>query len=400
MSDSFYQHLDATLRQIRNDGFYKRERQIATPQNSTIKLASGAEVINFCANNYLGLADDARLIAAAKRGLDEYGFGMASVRFICGTQTCHRELEGAIAAFLGTEDSILYSSCFDANGGLFETLLGEEDAVISDELNHASIIDGVRLCKAKRFRYRNNDMADLETQLQAADAAGARFKLIATDGVFSMDGIIANLKGICELAEKYDARVMVDDSHAVGFIGAHGRGTPEFCGVAGRIDIYTGTLGKALGGASGGYIAGRQPAIDLLRQRSRPYLFSNSLAPSIVAASLAVLKLLQSDEGAELRKRVSANGAHFRREMSRLGFNLVPGQHPIVPVMLGGAQLASGMADALLEEGIYVIGFSFPVVPKGKARIRTQMSAAHAPEQIDRAVAAFAKVGKALGAIL
>ncbi|MBL0122488.1 MAG: glycine C-acetyltransferase [Betaproteobacteria bacterium] len=399
MSDLFYQHLAATLEQIRSDGFFKNERQIATPQNSTIKLASGAEVINFCANNYLGLADDARLIAAAKRGLDEYGFGMASVRFICGTQTSHRELEGAIAAFLGTEDGILYSSCFDANAGLFETLLGEEDAVISDELNHASIIDGVRLCKAKRFRYRNNDMADLETQLQAADAAGARFKLIATDGVFSMDGIIANVKGICDLADKYDARVMVDDSHAVGFIGAHGRGTPEFCGVADRIDIYTGTLGKALGGASGGYIAGRQPAIDLLRQRSRPYLFSNSLAPSIVAASLAVLKLLRSDEGAELRTRVNANGAHFRREMSRLGFKLVPGQHPIVPVMLGDAQLASRMADALLEEGIYVIGFSFPVVPKGKARIRTQMSAAHTSEQIDRAVAAFAKVGKSLGAI-
>lgn len=399
MSDLFYQHLAATLEQIRSDGFFKNERQIATPQNSTIKLASGAEVINFCANNYLGLADDARLIAAAKRGLDEYGFGMASVRFICGTQTSHRELEGAIAAFLGTEDGILYSSCFDANGGLFETLLGEEDAVISDELNHASIIDGVRLCKAKRFRYRNNDMADLETQLQAADAAGARFKLIATDGVFSMDGIIANVKGICDLADKYDARVMVDDSHAVGFIGAHGRGTPEFCGVADRIDIYTGTLGKALGGASGGYIAGRQPAIDLLRQRSRPYLFSNSLAPSIVAASLAVLKLLRSDEGAELRTRVNANGAHFRREMSRLGYKLVPGQHPIVPVMLGDAQLASRMADALLEEGIYVIGFSFPVVPKGKARIRTQMSAAHTSEQIDRAVAAFAKVGKSLGAI-
>ena len=399
MSDSFYQHLGATLQQIRSDGFFKRERQIATPQNSTIKLASGAEVINFCANNYLGLADDARLIAAAKQGLDQYGFGMASVRFICGTQTSHRELEAGLATFLGTEDSILYSSCFDANGGLFETLLGEEDAVISDELNHASIIDGIRLCKAQRFRYRNNDMADLEAQLQAADAAGARFKLIATDGVFSMDGIIANLQGICELAGRYDARVMVDDSHAVGFIGAGGRGTPEFCGVADRIDIYSGTLGKALGGASGGYIAGRQSLVDLLRQRSRPYLFSNSLAPSIVAASLEVLKLLQSGEGAELRQRVSANGARFRHAMSELGFNLVPGQHPIVPVMLGDAQLAGRMADALLEEGIYVIGFSFPVVPKGKARIRTQMSAAHTPAQIDRAVAAFAKVGKSLGAI-
>ena len=399
MSELFYQYVGATLQQIDRDGFYKRERQIATAQNSTIKLESGAEVINFCANNYLGLADDARLVAAAKQGLDDYGFGMASVRFICGTQTSHCELEGAISAFLGTEDTILYSSCFDANGGLFETLLGEEDAVISDELNHASIIDGIRLCKAKRFRYKNNDMSDLETQLHAADAAGARFKLIATDGVFSMDGIIANLKGICDLADKYGALVMVDDSHAVGFVGERGRGTPEFCGVADRIDVYTGTLGKALGGASGGYIAGKQQVVDLLRQRSRPYLFSNSLAPSIVAASLAVLKLLQSDEGAMLRWRVNANAAHFRREMATLGFNLVPGQHPIVPVMLGDAQLASRMADALLTEGIYVIGFSFPVVPKGKARIRTQMSAAHSSEQIDRAVAAFAKVGKSLSAI-
>ncbi len=399
MSESFYQQLGATLRQIDADGFSKRERQIATPQNASITLKSGAEVINFCANNYLGLADDARLIAAAKRGLDQYGFGMASVRFICGTQTCHRELETAIAAFLGTEDAILYSSCFDANGGLFETLLGEEDAVISDELNHASIIDGIRLCKAKRFRYRNNDMADLEAQLQAADAAGVRHKMIATDGVFSMDGIIANLKEVCALAEKYDARVMVDDSHAVGFVGAGGRGTPEAGGVADKIDLFTGTLGKALGGASGGYIAGRREAVDLLRQRSRPYLFSNSLAPAIVAASLEVLKLLQSEEGAELRDRVHANGRHFRREMARLGFTLVPGEHPIVPVMLGDAALARRMADALLEDGIYVIGFSFPVVPKGRARIRTQMSAAHTAEQIDRAVAAFAKVGKSLGAI-
>ncbi len=399
MSESFYQQLGATLRQIDADGFSKRERQIATPQNASITLNSGAEVINFCANNYLGLADDARLIAAAKAGLDQYGFGMASVRFICGTQTCHRELETAIAAFLGTEDAILYSSCFDANGGLFETLLGEEDAVISDELNHASIIDGIRLCKAKRFRYRNNDMADLEAQLQAADAAGVRHKMIATDGVFSMDGIIANLKEVCALAEKYDARVMVDDSHAVGFVGAGGRGTPEAGGVADKIDLFTGTLGKALGGASGGYIAGRREAVDLLRQRSRPYLFSNSLAPAIVAASLEVLKLLQSEEGAELRDRVHANGRHFRREMARLGFTLVPGEHPIVPVMLGDAALARRMADALLEDGIYVIGFSFPVVPKGRARIRTQMSAAHTAEQIDRAVAAFAKVGKSLGAI-
>ena len=399
MNDSFYRHLDTTLEQIRDDGFFKRERLIASPQQTTLRLESGAEVINFCANNYLGLADDARLIEAAKRGLDDYGFGMASVRFICGTQTSHRDLEAAISRFLGTQDTILYGSCFDANGGLFETLLGDEDAVISDELNHASIIDGVRLCKAKRFRYRNNDMADLEAQLLAADAAGARYKMIATDGVFSMDGIIANLNGICELADKYNALVMVDDSHAVGFIGENGRGTPEFCDVADRVDIYTGTLGKALGGASGGYTAARKEVVDLLRQRSRPYLFSNSLAPAIVTASLAVLELLQAEEGATLRQRVNANGAHFRREMGALGFNLVPGVHPIVPVMLGDAVLASRMAEGLLAEGIYVVGFSFPVVPKGRARIRTQMSAAHSPEQIEHAVAAFARVGRKLGAI-
>jgi len=399
MSHPFYQSLTDTLQQIRNDGFYKRERLIATPQNSKIKLDTGADVINFCANNYLGLADDARLITATKQGLDDYGFGMASVRFICGTQTAHRELEGAISDFLGTDDTILYGSCFDANGGLFETLLSEEDAVISDALNHASIIDGIRLCKAKRFRYQNNDMADLEAQLKAADEAGARFKMIATDGVFSMDGIIANLKAICDLADKYHAIVMVDDSHAVGFVGANGRGTPEYCGVADRVDIYTGTLGKALGGASGGYIAGKQPVVDLLRQRSRPYLFSNSLMPSIVCASMAVLKLLQTEEGAALRDRVNGNGVRFRSQMSALGFDLVPGEHPIVPVMLGDATLATRMADELLKEGVYVIGFSFPVVPKGRARIRTQMSAAHTPEQIDRAIAAFAKVGRALGAI-
>ena len=399
MNDFFYRHLNNTLQQIRDDGFFKRERLIATPQQTNLRLESGAEMINFCANNYLGLADDARLIDAAKRGLEEYGFGMASVRFICGTQTSHRDLEAAISRFLGTQDTILYGSCFDANGGLFETLLGEEDAVISDELNHASIIDGVRLCKARRFRYRNNDMADLEAQLQAADAAGARYKMIATDGVFSMDGIIANLNALCKLADKYNAVVMVDDSHAVGFVGETGRGTPEFCGVADRVDIYTGTMGKALGGASGGYVAARKEVVDLLRQRSRPYLFSNSLAPAIVTASLAVLELLGSTEGAVLRQRVNANGAHFRREMGALGFNLVPGAHPIVPVMLGDASLASRMADGLLEEGIYVVGFSFPVVPKGKARIRTQMSAAHTPQQIKRAVAAFAKVGRKLGAI-
>ncbi len=399
MSDSFYQHLDATLAQIRSEGFFKHERPIASPQGAMLKLESGAEVINFCANNYLGLADDPRLIAAAKTGLDEFGFGMASVRFICGTQTSHRALEAALAGFLGTEDCILYSSCFDANGGLFETLLGEEDAVISDELNHASIIDGVRLCKAARYRYRNNDMADLEAQLQAADAAGARFKLIATDGVFSMDGIIANLQGICALAGRYDARVMVDDSHAVGFVGALGRGTPEHCGVSQRIDIITGTLGKALGGASGGYVAARRPVVELLRQRSRPYLFSNALAPSIVAASLAVLQLLRSAEGAALRQRVRSHAQRFRSGMAQAGFTLVPGEHAIVPVMLGDAQLATRMADALLQEGIYVIGFSFPVVPRGKARIRTQLSAAHTPTQIDQAIAAFTKVGHALGAI-
>ncbi|WP_233871321.1 glycine C-acetyltransferase [Paraburkholderia adhaesiva] len=399
MRTPYLAHLRATLDQIRADGFYKSERVIATPQSSAIRLADGSGVLNFCANNYLGLADDARLIAAAKEGLDRDGFGMASVRFICGTQTVHKELETALAQFLQAEDCILYSSCFDANGGLFETLLGEEDAIISDELNHASIIDGIRLSKASRYRYKNNDLADLESKLREADEAGARYKLIATDGVFSMDGIIADLKGICELAERYDALVMVDDSHAVGFIGEHGRGTPEHCGVADRVDIVTGTLGKALGGASGGYIAGKKEVVELLRQRSRPYLFSNTLTPSIAAASLKVLELIASDEGAQLRARVRANGAHFRREMSALGFTLVPGEHPIIPVMLGDAQIASKMADALLHEGVYVIGFSFPVVPKGRARIRTQMSAAHTPEQIERAIAAFARVGTKLGVI-
>ncbi|HEX4858343.1 MAG TPA: glycine C-acetyltransferase [Usitatibacteraceae bacterium] len=399
MKTDFYSRVTATLDQIRADGFYKSERTLATPQHSRIVLANGAEVVNFCANNYLGLADDARLIAAAKRGLDRYGFGMASVRFICGTQTIHRELEQAIARFLGTDDSILYSSCFDANGGLFETLLGEEDAIFSDELNHASIIDGVRLCKARRFRYRNNDMADLEAQLRAADAEGAKVKMIATDGVFSMDGIIADLKSVCDLADRYGALVMVDDSHAVGFIGANGRGSAEHCGVQDRIDVFTGTLGKALGGASGGYIAARQPVVDLLRQRSRPYLFSNSLAPSIVTASLEVLNLLETAEGADLRAKVKSNGERFRAAMGAAGFTLAGKDHPIVPVMLGDAALATQMANALLDEGIYVIGFSFPVVPKGKARIRTQMSAAHSTEQIDRAVAAFTKVGRALGAV-
>lgn len=399
MRDAFLARVRETLDQIRADGFYKTEREIASPQAADVRLADGAPVLNFCANNYLGLANDARLVAAAQAGLERDGFGMASVRFICGTQTVHKKLEHALSAFLGTNDTILYSSCFDANGGLFETLLDEQDAIISDELNHASIIDGVRLSKAKRFRYRNNDLADLEAKLREADAAGARFKLIATDGVFSMDGIIADLKGICDLADRYGALVMVDDSHAVGFIGAHGRGTPEHCGVEGRIDIITGTLGKALGGASGGYVAGRREIVELLRQRSRPYLFSNTLTPSIAEASLKVLELLASDEGARLRERVRANGAQFRERMSAAGFTLVPGEHPIIPVMLGDAQVATRMADALLKEGIYVIGFSFPVVPRGRARIRTQMSAAHTPEQIDRTVDAFVKVGRSLGII-
>jgi len=399
MPEDFLSHAEAAVERIRADGFYKVERIIGSPQSPKIRLADGREVLNFCANNYLGLADDPRLIEAAKKGLETYGFGMASVRFICGTQSVHKELERSISGFLEADDAILYSSCFDANGGLFETLLGEEDAVISDELNHASIVDGIRLCKAKRFRYRNNDMADLEAKLIEAETADSRFKLIATDGVFSMDGIIANLKAICEIADQHRALVMVDDSHAVGFIGVGGRGTPEHCGVMPRIDIITGTLGKALGGASGGYTAGRKSVIELLRQRSRPYLFSNTLAPSIAAASLEVLRLLASDEGAALRKRVRENGERFRRAMSGLGFTLVPGEHPIIPVMLGDAALATRMADLLLAEDVYVIGFSYPVVPKGKARIRTQMSAAHTAAEIDQAVAAFAKVGKSLGVI-
>jgi len=399
MHAPYLAHVRATLERIRGDGFYKTERVIRSPQAPRLTLADGREVVNFCANNYLGLADDARLVQAAIEGLDRYGFGMASVRFICGTQTVHKVLEDALASFLGTEDAILYGSCFDANGGLFETLLGEEDAVISDELNHASIVDGIRLAKAQRYRYRNNDMTDLEAKLVEADAAGARFKLIATDGVFSMDGIVANLASICELAERYGAVTMVDDSHAVGFVGEHGRGTPEHCGVEGRVDILTGTLGKALGGASGGYTAGPREVVELLRQRSRPYLFSNTLAPAIAAASLRVLELLRGDEGAALRRRVRENGERFRRAMAERGFALVPGAHPIIPVMLGDAALATRMSEALLDEGVYVIGFSYPVVPKGKARIRTQMSAAHTAEEIDRAVAAFARVGRALGAI-
>ena len=398
MNHTYLAHLDATLAQIRADGFEKPERVIASPQGADVALGNGKHVLNFCANNYLGLADDARLIEAAKAGLDRYGYGCASVRFICGTQQVHKDLEHAISRFLGTDDTILYSSCFDANGGVFETLLGEEDAVISDALNHASIIDGVRLCKARRYRYQNNDMVDLEAQLKAADAAGARFKLIVTDGVFSMDGIIADLKSLCDVADRYGALVMVDDSHAVGFIGETGAGTPQLCGVADRIDLYTGTLGKALGGASGGYVSGRKSIIDLLRQRSRPYLFSNTLAPAIAAASLKVFDILEQD-GAGLRANLKRNAELFRRKMGEAGFDLIPGQHPIIPVMLGDARLASEMAAALLAEGVYVIGFSFPVVPKGRARIRTQMSAAHTVEQVEAAVAAFIRVGRDLGVI-
>jgi glycine C-acetyltransferase len=376
----------AELDQIRADGLFKTERVIVSPQGSSIRVEDGAEVLNFCANNYLGLADDPRLVEAAKEALDRWGYGLASVRFICGTQDVHKQLERRISGFLGTADTILYSSCFDANGGLFETLLGEQDAVISDELNHASIIDGVRLCKARRLRYRNRDMADLESQLQAS--SGARRRLIATDGVFSMDGYVAPLGEICQLAERYDAMVMVDDSHAVGIVGARGRGTPELHDVTDRVDIVTGTLGKALGGASGGYTSGRQEVIDLLRQRSRPYLFSNSVAPAVVGASLAVLDLLEG--GDDLRARLRENTAWFRTRMTELGFDVLPGDHPIVPVMIGDAARASRMADVLLGKGIYVIGFSYPVVPVGKARIRTQLSAAHTREDLVVAVAAFA----------
>uniref|UniRef100_UPI00333E86C8 glycine C-acetyltransferase n=1 Tax=Castellaniella defragrans TaxID=75697 RepID=UPI00333E86C8 len=399
MSQRFLDEARARIGQMRTDGFYKTERIIDSPQAAGIRLADGACVLNFCANNYLGLADDPRLIEAARAGLAANGFGMASVRFICGTQSGHKALESALAAWLGMGDAILYSSCFDANGGLFETLLDEQDAIVSDALNHASIIDGVRLCKARRYRYANNDMADLRAQLEATRAAGARHVMIATDGVFSMDGVIANLRAICDLADEFDALVMVDDSHAVGFMGGGGRGTPEHCGVQGRVHILTGTLGKALGGASGGYVAADAAVVELLRQRSRPYLFSNSLAPAIVAASLRVIELLCGAEGAAQRERVHANGRRFRQAMQQLGFDLVPGEHPIIPVMLGDAALAVRMADALLAEGVYVIGFSYPVVPKGQARIRTQMSAAHTPAQIDEAIEAFARVGRALGVI-
>ena len=399
MRDLFFTHLRNTLEAMRQEGFYKTERILDSSQSAQIRLSSGKPVLNFCANNYLGLANDQRLIQAAQDGLTRYGFGLASVRFICGTQTIHKELEKALSQFLGTEDTILYGSCFDANGGLFETLLGEQDVIISDALNHASIIDGVRLCKAQRLRYQNNNMADLEAQFQSAQKTGARFKLIATDGVFSMDGTVANLSAICDLAERYDALVMVDDSHAVGVIGQHGRGSAEYCGVEGRVDIYTGTLGKALGGASGGYVSGRREIVDLLRQRSRPYLFSNTLAPAIVVASLKVLELLASEEGVQLRQRLHENGKYFRQAMLTQGFTLAGQDHPIIPVMLGDAVLSNRMAEALLEEGIYVIGFSYPVVPKGQARIRTQMSAAHTQTQIEQMVDACVRVGRRLGII-
>ena len=395
MIESIRQHFSAQVAQIRSAGTYKQERVITTPQDAHIRVGDGAEVLNLCANNYLGLAEHPEVIKAAHAALDRWGYGLASVRFICGTQSLHKELESRLSAFLGTEDTILYGSCFDANGGLFETLLGEEDAVISDELNHASIIDGIRLCKAKRFRYRNNDMADLAARLDEAAAAGARFKLIATDGVFSMDGFIANLSGICDLAEKHGALVMVDDSHAVGFMGRTGRGTPELQGVVGRVDIITGTLGKAMGGASGGYTSGRREIIELLRQRSRPYLFSNTLAPAIAGASLKVLELLS--QSTALRDKLEANTRYFREEMTRAGFNILPGVHPICPIMLGDAALATRMADALLKHGVYVIGFSFPVVPQGKARIRVQVSAAHSREDLEKAVGAFVDVKKELG---
>jgi len=393
----FYTHLTSQIEQVKEDGLYKAERIITTAQQPQIAVNTGEDVVNFCANNYLGLANHPELIAAAKTGLDEHGFGMASVRFICGTQDIHKTLEQGISEFLGMEDTILYSSCFDANAGLFETLLGPDDAIISDALNHASIIDGVRLCKAKRFRYANNDMAALEQSLIEADAAGARFKLIATDGVFSMDGVIANLKGVCDLADKYDAMVMVDDSHAVGFVGEQGRGSHEYCEVMGRVDIITGTLGKAMGGASGGFTSAKKEVVEWLRQRSRPYLFSNSLAPAIVNASLKVLELLA--QGDALRKTLKDNAAYFRNSMEAAGFTCAGADHAIVPVMLGDAKVASAMADRLLAEGVYVIGFSFPVVPKGQARIRTQISAAHTKAQLDHAIEAFIRIGKEMAVI-
>ncbi|MCX9568625.1 glycine C-acetyltransferase [Vibrio cholerae] len=397
MSSAFYQQIRTQIEEVKAEGLYKSERVITSQQQAAVEISTGEEVLNFCANNYLGLANHPALIEAAKGGMDSHGFGMASVRFICGTQDIHKQLEQKLSQFLGKEDTILYTSCFDANAGLFETLLDKEDAIISDALNHASIIDGVRLCKAMRFRYSNNNMQELEEQLIAADAAGARHKLIVTDGVFSMDGVVANLPAICDLADKYNALVMVDDSHAVGFMGANGRGTHEYHDVIDRIDIITGTLGKAMGGASGGYTSGKKEVIDWLRQRSRPYLFSNSVAPSIVAASLRVLDLLQ--ESGDLRERLWENAAHFRTRMEAVGFTMGGADHAIIPIMLGDAKVAAEFAERALAKGIYVIGFSFPVVPKGQARIRTQMSAAHSREQLDKAIDAFMEVGRDMGLI-
>jgi glycine C-acetyltransferase len=397
MSAAFISHLQSQIEATKQDGLYKKERVITSQQQADIDVANGDHVVNFCANNYLGLANNEQLIEAAKQGLDTHGFGVASVRFICGTQDIHKQLESSISEFLGTEDTILYPSCFDANGGLFETILGPEDAIISDALNHASIIDGVRLSKARRYRYANNDMVALEEQLIKANEEGARFKVIATDGVFSMDGVIADLASICDLADKYDAMVMVDDCHATGFLGENGRGSHEYCGVLDRVDIITGTLGKALGGASGGYTSGKKEVVEWLRQRSRPYLFSNSVAPPIVAASLKVFEMMK--DGDELRAKLWRNAEHFRNRMEEAGFTLAGKDHAIIPVMLGDARLASEMADKLLEKGVYVIGFSYPVVPKGQARIRTQMSAGHSLEHVDRAIDAFIDVGKEMGVI-
>jgi glycine C-acetyltransferase len=395
MYNQFRDHLTRQIDEIRAAGLYKSERVIETPQGAYVRVSDGAPVLNLCANNYLGLAQHPDIRQAAHDGLEQWGYGLASVRFICGTQAPHKVLERRLSEFLGTDDTILYTSCFDANGGLFETLLGAEDAVISDELNHASIVDGIRLCKARRYRYRNNDMADLEAKLNEAEAAGARFQLIATDGVFSMDGYIANLPAICDLAGRHGALVMVDDSHAVGVLGARGRGTHEHCGVMGRVDILTGTMGKALGGASGGYASGRREIVEYLRQRSRPYLFSNTLAPALVAGSLKALELLSATT--ELRDRLAANAKFFREGMTQRGFTIVPGEHPIVPIMLGDAALAARFADAMLAKGVYVIGFSYPVVPQGKARIRAQMSAAHTREDLEFAMDKFAEVKRELG---
>jgi glycine C-acetyltransferase len=394
MYGAFQEHLERELKGIRDAGFYKEERVIDTPQGAEVKVATGGNLINLCANNYLGLAQDPRVKAAAHEGLDRWGYGMASVRFICGTQTVHKELEAQLSSWLQMEDTILYPSCFDANGGLFETLLGAEDAILSDELNHASIIDGVRLCKARRYRYKNNDMADLEAQLQAADAAGARFKLISTDGVFSMDGVIASLDQICDLADRYNALVHVDDSHSTGIVGRGGRGTAEYRNCIDRVDILTSTMGKALGGASGGFTSGKRAIVELLRQRSRPYLFSNTVPPPIVAAAKKAVEL--AAKGDDLRRQLHENMTFFRKGLEAAGFDLLPGEHPIIPVMLYDAKPAVKLADELLKRGVYVIAFSYPVVPKGKARIRTQMSAAHTREELERAVAAFAEAKKSL----